>query len=149
MSFNPEAFDQGAFDPAAFDFTEGGGGGGAGSVIGGTAVDETGVMQTAFLADGQAVPGTAVFINGFAHTADGLRYVAAWPSNDVVFYVRGIARRADGAMCINAAGAIAAYSGGLALTDRGEVIVSTAAPQLALAGFGLRQAGNLCVSEAA
>lgn len=148
MSFNPEAFDQGAFDPAAFDFTEGGGGGG-GAVIGGTAVDATGVMQTAFLDDAEAVPAGAILINGFAHTADGLRYVAAWPSNDVVFYVRKIARRADGAMCIAAAGDIAAYSGGLALTDRGEVIVSTAAPQLALAGLGLRQAGNLCVSEAA
>lgn len=116
--------------------------------IAGTAVSASGVMQTIFLNDNQAVPSNAVRLNGFAHAPSGQRYVAAWPSDDVVSYIRGIARRPDGAMCIVSNGTIAAYSAGMALTERGEVLVSTAAPQLTLAGLGLRQTGHLCVSEA-
>lgn len=117
--------------------------------IAGTAVDAVGVMQTTFIDDVTPVPATAVYIQGFAHTPDGSRYVCAWPASGLVYYIGGIARRADGAMCIVTSGTPNGFAGGWTLTNRGEVFVSTSAPQVVLGGFGLRHDGSLCVSAAA
>lgn len=117
--------------------------------VGGTAIDVNGVMGTDFLADGVPVPAGAILINGFAHTAAGIRYVCPWPASGLVTHQGGIARRHDGAMCIAVGGATNGRAGGWALTSRGEVLVSTNAPEVPKAGYGLRQDGSLCVSEAA
>jgi hypothetical protein len=119
------------------------------SAIGGTAVDATGIVGTTFLDDATPVPAGAFFINGIAHDANGLRYVCLWPGDDVVFRSGGIAVRPDGAMCVATGGTPEAYARGFALTERGEVIVSTSAPELQAGGFGVRYDGSLCVSEAA
>lgn len=112
------------------------------------AVDAEGVMLTVFLAEAEPVPAGAFFLGGFAHNADGHRYVAAWPASDEVYYRSGVAARSDGAMVIIGAGSAVRHNG-WSLTQRGEVIVSTDAPEVVLSGFGMRQDGSLCVSEAA
>lgn len=120
----------------------------AAAYISGVAVDDTGIMGTSYLADGSPVPVGAVFVNGFAHTSDGLRYVAPWPTSGIVYYEGGIARRADGAMIIASGGAVASLLAGMGLTYRGEVCVSTSSPDLILAGVGRLNDGSLCVSAA-
>lgn len=120
----------------------------AAGYVGGTAVDDTGVMGTEFLNDATAVPSTKVMIAGIAHTQAGLRYVALWPASSEVYYNGGRALREDGAMIIATSGTPRDWYNGIAMTFRGEVIVSTSAPQLIHMGLGLRQSGSLCVSEA-
>jgi len=122
---------------------------GGGGFVGGTAVDDTGVIGTIYLGDGVPVPAGAVYINGFAHSQTGQRYVCPWPASGAVTHHGGIARRPDGAMCVLLAGAIACHVAGWGMTARGEVIVSTGTPDLVLGGIGLKQAGDVCVSEAA
>lgn len=116
--------------------------------IGGVAVDINGVMGTSYLSDGSPVPAGSVFVNGFAQTNDGLRYVAPWPESGIVYYEGGLARRADGAMIIVADGNADSFLAGFGLTYRGEVCVSTSAPDLILGGFGRLNDGSLCVSAA-
>lgn len=117
--------------------------------VGGTAIDANGVMGTDFLADGVPVPAGSIAINGFAHSPAGLRYVCPWPASGIVFHLGGIARRADGAMCVAVGGVANAYAAAWALTFRGEVLVSIGPPEVPRAGYGLRQDGILCISEAA
>lgn len=116
---------------------------------GGTAVNSDGVMGTAFLNDATAVPSTRVMVSGIAHDQAGLRYVALWPASGEVYYNDGRALREDGAMVITTSGTTQGYYDGIAMTYRGETIVSTDSPQLSRSGFGLRSDGSLCVSEAA
>lgn len=121
----------------------------AAGYIGGTALDETGVMGTIFLSDGESVPAGAHFLGGIAHSDAGLRYVCLWPSSDVVYVMGSIARRVDGAMVIAPSGIEAARPGGIAMTYRGEVITSDSAVQIIHNKLGLRTTGALCVSESA
>lgn len=116
--------------------------------LGGTAVSDTGVMQTRFLDDSTSPPPASVFIEGYAHAQTGERYVALWPGSGGVFYRDGVARRGDGAMCIVTSGTPRDFVSGVGLSSRGEVLVSTAAPQVSLK-YGMRMNGYLCVSEAA
>ncbi len=115
---------------------------------GGTAVSEEGIVLTSYLDDVTPVPGNAVYLAGIAHATDGTRYVCPWPSSGLVYPVRGVALRADGAMVVLAGGVIAARQGGWALTSRGEVVVATGTPDLILAGWGLKSDGTLLVSDA-
>jgi hypothetical protein len=115
----------------------------------GTAVTAEGIMSVSFLDDETEVPGTAVFVAGFAHTESGQRYVALWPASDEIVYVRGIACRPDGAMIIDPSGTIATYRNGWGLTARGEVVATTSTPDLIKAGFGLMHEGDVCMSEVA
>lgn len=117
----------------------------------GLAYDDDGAMGTIFLGDAEPVPtADARYIErGLARSAAGMRYVCAWPVSGVVFYEGKIARRADGAMCIAAAGTPVEYKSGWALTARGEVLASTSAPELVKDGVGLRQNGFVCMSEIA
>ena len=115
---------------------------------GATAFGVNGQMGTAFLDDATAVPATAFVVNGFAHTQAGMRYVALWPASGVAYTTgEGVAVRSDGAMIIAPGGTIADDHAGMALTYRGEVVVSTAAPTFFDDGLGLLQDGTLCVSE--
>jgi hypothetical protein len=117
--------------------------------VGGTAVDADGVMGVTFLDDSTSVPAGAVFLNGFAHDNDGMRYVALWPASEAVVYNRGYATRHDGAMIIDPSGTPAAYLNGWALTTRGEVIGTTSAPQLIKNGIGQLNSASVCMSEVA
>jgi hypothetical protein len=119
-----------------------------GGYVGGVAVDDAGVMGTEFLDDATAVPSSKVMLAGIAHTQAGLRYVALWPASDEVYYNDGRALRGDGAMIIATSGTPRDWYNGIAMTFRGEMVVSTSAPQLVHMGLGLRQDGSLCVSEA-
>lgn len=134
----------------AFTLAEAGGGPAfaAAAYLGGTAADSDGVMGTDFLNDATPVPSTAVMRGGVAHSQAGLRYVALWPASGEVYYNGGRALREDGAMIIATSGTTQGYYDGIAMTYRGETIVSTSAPQLHRSGFGLRSNGALCVSEA-
>jgi hypothetical protein len=104
-------------------------------------------MGTNFRADGVPVPAGAFFISGFAHSADGRRYVCPWPASGVVFYAGGVARRSDGAMCIAAPGTPAAYIAGWPLTARGEVLASESAPEVIHGGIGFLQSGAMCMEN--
>lgn len=104
-------------------------------------------MGTAFLTDGESVPAGSYPLGGFMHNSDGKRYVALWPSSNEVYYNQGIACREDGAMCINPNGTIENHLRGIAMTDRGEVVTSTLAPQRVKGGQGFREDGSMCVSE--
>lgn len=115
---------------------------------GGTAVNASGVMGTSFLDDATPVPSTKIMLGGIAHDQNGLRYVALWPASNVVFYNGQRAIRSDGAMVIATSGTIARHCGGMAMTFRGETLVSTSQPEVVHNGFGLRETGALCVSEA-
>jgi len=115
----------------------------------GTAVTAEGIMAASFLDDETEVPGTAIFVAGFAHTESGQRYVALWPTSGQVVYVRGVACRHDGAMIIDPSGTVAAYINGWGLTARGEVVATTSTPDLIKGGFGLMHEGDLCMSEVA
>lgn len=117
--------------------------------VSGTAVAADGVMGAIFLDDSTPVPASAVFLNGFAHDNDGMRYVALWPASDAVTYRRGIAARNDGAMIIATSGTTAAHLAGWAVTSRGEVLSAADTPDVVLAGFGLLDDGTLCLSEVA
>lgn len=119
----------------------------ASGYVGGTAVSDTGVMQTIFLADDTEVPVDAVFINGIAHDSSGFRYVCTFPIIQDETYKSGIALRADGAMIINSGGVISARVNGWALTSLGEVVVTVAAPDVIYRGFGLLDDGTLCVTD--
>lgn len=121
----------------------------AAGFVGGTAVDAAGVMGVTFLSDATVVPAGAVYLNGFAHDNDGMRYVALWPASNAVVYNRGIAARHDGAMIIGPGGTAAAYLNGWALTSRGEVIGTTSAPQLRKNGIGQLNDASVCMSEVA
>lgn len=114
----------------------------------GIAVDADGVVGTIFLSDVTPVPGSAVFINGVALHADGRMYICAWPGSGIVAYVNGWAVRPDGAVCTITGGLAAARMAGVALTSRGEVLITTSNPELIYGGFGLREDGTLCVLEA-
>jgi hypothetical protein len=116
--------------------------------VGGTAVNAAGIMGTSFLDDVTPVPSTKIMLGGIAHSPEGLRYVALWPASDVAFYNGGRAIRSDGAMIIATSGTAAGYYGGIAMTFRGETIVSTSQPEVVHNGFGLRETGALCVSDA-
>lgn len=133
----------------AFTLSEAGGSFTVAAYLGGTAANSDGVMGTDFLSDATPVPSTAVMRGGIAHSQAGLRYVASWPASGEVYYNGGRALREDGAMIIVTSGTTQGYYDGIAMTYRGETIVSTAAPQLRRSGFGLRSNGALCVSEAA
>lgn len=113
----------------------------------GWAVDAAGVLGTDFLDDVTPVPAGSFYDGGFARSAAGLRYVAAWPASGLVVYEGKIARRRDGAMCIATAGTAVEPRAGWALTFRGEVLATTAAPELVKDGVGLRQNGFVCMSE--
>jgi hypothetical protein len=114
---------------------------------GGVAFAPDGTMEVIFLDDETEVPSGAVFIGGIAHSQDGTRYVANWPASDVAFYNGGRALRSDGALIVTSSGTQAGYYGGIALTYRGETMVSTDTPELIHNGVGLLQTGELCVSE--
>jgi hypothetical protein len=116
-------------------------------VFGGTAFDTNGRMGTLFLEEAEAVPSSAVFRNGYAHAPDGRRYIALWPVSGEVYFDDGIAAREDGAMCVVTTGTPRNWVDGVALSDRGEVIVSTSPAQFMRAGKGCRSNGALCVSE--
>lgn len=116
----------------------------AGFAGGGTAVSEDGTMGTVYLNDVTPVPGTAIFLAGIAHATDGRRYICDWPGSGIVTYLGGTAVRPDGAMCFATTG-IAELIRGWAHTSRGEVVVSTSAPEGIYAGFGLRNNGAVCV----
>lgn len=115
--------------------------------VGGTAISDTGVMGTAFLADATPVPAGSFFLNGFMHDADGRRYVAEWPSSDRVTYHGPVARRLDGAMVIDPSGTATHKPSGWAVTYRGEVIAVVDTPDLIHSGYGLLSDGSLCMSE--
>lgn len=106
-------------------------------------------MGVIFLDDATEVPAGAVFLNGFAHDNDGMRYVALWPASSAVTHRHGIASRNDGAMIIATSGTTAAYLAGWAVTSRGEVLSAADTPDVILAGFGLLDDGTLCLSEVA
>lgn len=115
---------------------------------GGTAFASNGIMGTIYLDDGTPVPAEAVMCNGFMHHQDGRRYIAPWPSSNVVYYKwDGIAVRSDGAMVVAPAGTIAEDAHGTSVTYRGEVVVGTVAPTFFDDGVGLLQDGTLCVSD--
>lgn len=134
----------------AFTLSEAGGGPAftAAAYLGGTAANADGVMGTDFLSDATPVPSTAVMLGGIAHSQAGLRYVALWPASGEVYYNDGRALREDGAMVIATSGTTQGYYDGMAMTYRGETIVSTDSPQVKRSGYGLRSSGALCVSEA-
>lgn len=111
----------------------------------GIAVSSEGVLGTSPLGDGEAPPVGTVYLNGFAVSPDGRLYVTEWPTSDLVVYERGIARTLLGVMVISSTGDIEDYSGGWALTDRGEVLVTTSTPEVVYNGFGLRNNGVVCV----
>jgi hypothetical protein len=113
----------------------------------GMAFDGSGRMRTSFLADGAAVPSSAVFRGGIAHSQTGVRYVAAWPMDDVVTYLGGIAMRPDGAMIVATSGTAVAASGGLRFTSRGEVLVTEDDPEFTTGGLGTDASGNLSVTN--
>ncbi len=144
-SFSEAAFDSDAFDPDAFDlgtstWTEAG-------FSGGWAVNSDGIAGTIFLDDVTPVPGGAIRLNGFAYSAQGMRYVCAFPGDSIVEYQIGISRRPDGATCIEAAGTGAGYSGGITVTSLGEILVSTGSPVTYIAGIGFDVDDRLCVTE--
>lgn len=117
--------------------------------IGGWAVSDTGVVQTTVLADGAAVPSTAVFFGGIAHAQDGTVYITTWPTSAGVAYRGKFAVRADGALITAPGGTIAEYERGFGLTYRGEVVTTTDAPTVFRGGFGTTATGALSVSASA
>jgi hypothetical protein len=114
--------------------------------VGGWASSETGVMGSNYLADGVPVPAGAHWRNGFAHSADGRRYVCPWPAAGIVHYRGKVAARPDGAMCIATAGTNAAVSR-WALTARGEVLATESAPELVADGVGQLANGFVCLEN--
>lgn len=117
--------------------------------VGGWAVSDAGVVQTTPLADGVAVPSTAVFFGGLAHAQDGSVYITTWPAAGDVHYKGKFAVRSDGALITLSGGTIAEYSGGIGLTDRGEIVTTTSAAEFFPAGFGVLYSGALVVSSEA
>ena len=111
--------------------------------VGGVAFSADGTMGTIFLDDVTAVPAASFFLGGIAHHSDGRRYVALWPSDDVVFYRGTIACRPDGAMVIVGSGTIAVRPHGWAQTARGEVLASTSAVEIIKDAIGQLQAGHV------
>lgn len=103
-------------------------------------------MGTIFLEEAEAVPVTAVFINGVAHNSDGMRYVCEWPSSDNVVYNDGIAIRPDGAMIITTGDTVFGYSAEIPLTARGEVLATSDTPDIIIGGSGLAS-GRVSMSE--
>jgi hypothetical protein len=103
-------------------------------------------MGTIFLEDAEAVPGSAVFINGIAHSNAGMRYVCAWPASNNVVYNDGIAIRPDGAMVITTAGTAVGSSGEMPTTFRGEVLATSDTPTVIIGGSGLAS-GRVSMSE--
>lgn len=114
---------------------------------GGTAYSDQGVMGTSFLDDSTPVPAGAYIREGFAHDADGRRYVALWPANNAVTYQAGFARRADGAMVIATSGTIVVRVQGVALTYRGEVLSVADTPDHVHNGWPMLTDGMVCMSE--
>jgi len=116
--------------------------------INGTLVSDDGIIQTVPLTNEQTVPGTAVFINGIAHTQAGLRYVCGWPTLGNVVIVNGYGVRTDGAQVIATGITSAAYVKGIGVSARGEALVATSGTRVTLDGFGVTYGGALLVSDA-
>src|SRR5574343_1842300 len=93
--------------------------------IGGRLLSDAGVLSTTPLADGEAVPATAVFFGGIAHAQDGTVYITVWPAAGDVHYKGKFAVRSDGALITLSGGTIAEFAGGIGLTYRGEVVTTT------------------------
>jgi len=114
--------------------------------LSGEQLDRDGIIGTVFLDDVTAVPATAVFHNGFAYTPDGRRYVANWPSSGVVNYHNGMAIRPDGAMVVTTA-APEVYRAGFGMTNRGELCVALMDSDHYNAGIGVTTIGRTGVSN--
>jgi hypothetical protein len=115
--------------------------------IGGLAVSADGAIGAIFLDDVTAVPSSAFFLGGIAHSSDGKRYICLWPANDAVHYRGPIACRSDGAMIIVTSGTIADRPAGIAQTFRGEVLATTSTPDYIKDAIGLLTSGYMCMEE--
>lgn len=115
--------------------------------VGGTLIDDDQRMSTIYLDDATPVPATRHFRGMMAHSSTGSRYVCSWPVSGRVVYEGKVALRHDGAMCIAASGAPAYARAAWSLTDRGEVLATSALPQLVVDGYGMRQNGFVCMTS--
>lgn len=118
------------------------------ATVAGFAVSDDGTIGTAYLSDVEPVPGSAHFLGALAFSTAGLLYVASWPGDDDVEYVRGLAVRPDGALVIVDSGTTQASVAGWAVTARGEVLATTATPDVIHQGIGqIGSTGAVCMSE--
>jgi hypothetical protein len=110
-------------------------------------VDTTQNLDTLFLEDAEPVPASARFLGGAAYAQTGELYIAAWPADNVVFYIAGFAYRPDGALCIHTGGTEYADLRGISVTSRGETRTTLDAPDIYHNGLPLTYDGKLCVTE--